>query len=78
MLFQDYLKDNFDFHFKQFKNKNRAAYESKYHPNYLTIKVFEQDIKFRKENLISAIKSKTFRFSNLYPVVVFNKKNPEK
>jgi len=78
MLFQDYLKDNFDFHFKQFKNKNRAAYESKYHPNYLTIKGFEQDIKFRKENLISAIKSKTFRFSNLYPVVVFNKKNPEK
>lgn len=78
MLFQDYFIDNFDFFFKQFKNKNRATYESKYHSNYLTIKGFEQDIKFRKENLISAIKSKTFRFSKLYPVVVFNKKNPEK
>lgn len=78
MLFQDYFIDSFDFYFKQFKNKNRAAYESKYHPNYLTIKGFEQDIKFRKENLISAIKSKTFRFSKLYPIVVFNKKNPKK
>lgn len=78
MLFQDYLKDNFDLYFKQFKIKNRAAYESKYHPNYLSIKGFEQDIKFRKESIISSIKSQTFRFSKLYPVVVFNKKNPEK
>lgn len=78
MLFQDYLKDNFDLYFKQFKIKNRVAYESKYHPNYLSIKGFEQDIKFRKESIISSIKSKTFRFSKLYPVVVFNKKNPEK
>lgn len=78
MLFQDYLIEHFDYFFDEFKKKNRLAYESKYHPSYVSIKGYEQDLKFRKDNLISSIKSKSFRFSNLYPIVVENKKNPEK
>ncbi|MCK4090641.1 reverse transcriptase [Acinetobacter radioresistens] len=78
MLFQDYFSDNFELIFKLFKQKNHATYESKYHNNYLSLKGFEQDLKSRKMNLISAIKSKTFRFSPLYPVVIYDKKKPEK
>lgn len=78
MLFQDYLSQNFDDYFNDFKLKNRSSFESKYHSNYLSIQGFEQDYKVRKESLISSIKSKTFRFSNLYPVVIKNKKSPEK
>lgn len=78
MLFQDYLIEHFDYFFDEFKKKNHLVYESKYHPNYVTLKGYEQDLKFRKDNLISSIKSKSFRFSNLYPIVVENKKNPEK
>ena len=78
MLFHDYFSDNFDIIFKLFKQKNHATYESKYHTNYLSLKGFEQNLKSHKTNLISAIKSKTFRFSSLYPVVIYDKKKPEK
>lgn len=78
MLFHDYLFKYFDDYFQDFKSKNRSAFESKYHKDYLSIQGFEKDYKYRKDNLISSIRSKTFKFSSLYPIVIKNKKSPEK
>jgi len=55
--------------------KNSSSLNSKYHQNYTSISDFEKDFKFQSEAIITSIKASVFKFSSLYPVVIYDKKN---
>ena len=78
MLFKDFVKENFNESFDDFLKKNRKNYDKKYHKNYVSIKEFESNISVQFEVILKSIENKNYRFQNLYPIIIENKKNPIK
>lgn len=78
MLFIEFVKNNFNSSFDVFLSKNRRNYDKKYHLNYVSIEDFESNLTTQKELILDSIKNQTYRFQNLYPIIIENKKNPSK
>lgn len=78
MLFKDFIKENFYESFEDFLKKNRKNYDKKYHTNYISIKEFESNINVQLELILKSIENQSYRFQNLYPIIIENKKNPTK